>query len=160
MTEEASSTATEMEEILRRLDQAKQELLDALESCDPERFAWESTDGDSLKRILERTADDISFHYGRLVARTLSQPPPPCSQKADFASLREATVFLQVVQRRFSNLLHDLSSADLARKATDAELGDYTLQQALEMAVAHYRMRAPQVRRIATDAAEVAKGRR
>ncbi|MEE8369782.1 MAG: hypothetical protein V3S00_03315 [Dehalococcoidia bacterium] len=157
MTEEATSPVTGMEDILQRLEEAKQQLLDSLEHCAPERFAWESSDGDSLKRILERTADDIGFHYGRLVAQALSLPPPPCSQKAEFESLREATVSLQVAQRRFSNLLHDLSSADLERTTVDTEQGTYTLKQLLEMAIAHYRMRVRQVGRVSSEAAEVAQ---
>ena len=157
MTEEAMSPTAGMEDILGRLEEAKQQLVDALERCDAERFTWEGSDGDSLKQILERTADDLSFHYGRLVARALTLPPPPCSQKAEFESLREATVSLQVAQRRFSNLLHDLSSADLERTAVDAEHGTYTMEQLLEMAIAHYRMRVRQVGRVSGEAAEVAQ---
>ena len=58
MTEEVTSPAAGMEDVLRRLEEAKQQLLDSLERCDPVRFAWECSDGDSLKRILERTADE------------------------------------------------------------------------------------------------------
>lgn len=145
MTEDASAPAMEVEELLRRLEEARSSLIKGLQGCDPSRFAENSGVGESLKRTLERTADDLNFYYGRLVARAMSLPQPPCLQKADFSSLREATVALQVAHRRFTNLLHDLMPADLEREALDPELGSHTMRQILEMAVAHYALRTQQV---------------
>ncbi len=153
MTEEVSSPATELDGLLRRLDSALESLMGVLFDCVPDRFAWETADGDSIKRVLERTADDLNFYYGSLVARTVSLPQPPCLQGADFASLREAVMSLQVGHRRFANLLHDLVPADLDRTATDEEHGTYTLRQVLEMAAAHYSLRAQQVSHILAQAA-------
>jgi hypothetical protein len=70
-------------------------------------------------------------------------------QKAEFMSLREATISIQVAHRRFSNLLHDLVPADLDRTAAGEEHGDYTLRQILELAIAHYRRRSGQMRELA-----------
>lgn len=148
MREEAPIPASELEDLLQRLQEARQALMDALEACPPEQFAPETREGASIKRALERTTDDLNFYYGRLVARALSLPQPPCLQTADFASLREAVMSLQVAHRRFSNLLHDLVPADLERTASDEEHGTYTLRQVLEMTAAHYRTGAQQVRHI------------
>jgi hypothetical protein len=104
--------------------------------------------------MLERTVDDLNFYYGRLAARALSLPQPPCMQRAEFMSLREATISLQVAHRRFSNLLHDLIPRDLERTAVDQEHGTYTLKQVLEMAAAHYRLRTQQAQQIAAQASE------
>lgn len=146
MTEEAAGPRAEMDEILARLEDAKEDLTRAIEEADPERFQRRNVDGDSLKRVLERAADDLNFYYGHLVARALSLPPPPCTQAADFLSLHEAKMALQVAHRRFTNYLHDLQPSDLERTARDQEHGTYTLRQLLEMAAAHYRLRAQQVR--------------
>ena len=148
MTEEVSSPASELEDLLRRLDSAREALMDILSDCDPEKFSVETAEGESIKRVLERTADDLNFYYGRLVARAVSLPQPPCLQGADFASLREAIMSLRVAHRRFSNLLHDLVPADLDRTAVDEEHGAYTLRQVLELAAAHYSLRAQQVAHI------------
>ena len=53
-----------------------------------------------------------------------------------------------MAHRRFSNLLHDLLPADLERQASDPELGSYSMRQILEMATAHYALRAQQVQRL------------
>ena len=149
MTSEGSSAPTlEVEELLRRLEDARSSLTAVLNDAEPNQFAPEADGGESLKRTLERTADDLNFYYGRLVARAMSLPQPPCLQKADFSSLREATMSLQVAHRRFSNLLHDLVAGDLERQASDPELGSYTMRQILEMATAHYALRAQQVQRL------------
>ena len=145
MTESSSAPPVEVEELLRRLEEARAAFTEAVKECDPSRFADEGGDGESIKRMLERTSDDLNFYYGRLVARAMSLPQPPCLQKADFSSLREATVALQVAHRRFANLLHDLMPADLERQAADPELGSFTMRQILEMATAHYALRAQQV---------------
>jgi hypothetical protein len=147
----------EVEKLLLRLDEARASLVQALKGADPSRFTAEAPDGESLKRTLERTGDDVNFYYGRLVARAMSLPQPPCIQRADFSSLREATVSLQVAHRRFSNLLHDLVAGDLARKAEDPELGTYTLRQILEMATAHYSLRTQQVSRLKEETAGASK---
>jgi len=145
VTETVSSPASELEDILRRLEAAREELIQTLESTDSALFDRQNADGESIKTTLERTADDINFYYGRLAARALSLPQPPCMSKAEFSSLREATVSLQVAHRRFSNLLHDLLPEDLDRTAPGDEHGEYTLRQVLEMAAAHYRLRRGQV---------------
>ncbi|HEU4759084.1 MAG TPA: DinB family protein [Dehalococcoidia bacterium] len=150
MTEEVSSPATEMEGILRRLEEARQALMTAVEGCEAEHFEWEAAEEESVKRVLERTSDDLNFYYGRLAARAVSLPQPPCLLTAEFGSLREAAVALQVAHRRFTNLLHDLVPGDLEREAKDPEHGSYTLRQVLEMAAAQYRLRGQQVERIAT----------
>jgi hypothetical protein len=137
----------DVEELLRRLAEAHQSLVEALKSADPERFAKQDG-GDSVKEIVERTSDDENFYYGRLAARAMSLPQPPCLQRADFSSLREALAALQVAHRRFTNLLHDLTPSDLAREAADPELGSYTMRQILEMATAHYVLRTQQLAQI------------
>ena len=153
MTEGSSAPTLEVEELLRRLEDARSSLTTVLKDAEPIQFAPEADGGESLKRTLERTADDLNFYYGRLVARAMSLPQPPCLQKADFSSLREATMSLQVAHRRFANLLHDLVSGDLDRQASDPELGSYTMRQILEMATAHYALRSQQVQRLHEQAA-------
>jgi hypothetical protein len=148
MTEGSSAPTLEVEELLKRLEDARSSLTAALKGAAPEEFTPEGDSGESIKRTLERTVDDLNFYYGRLVARAMSLPQPPCLQKADFSSLREATMSLQVAHRRFSNLLHDLIPGDLERQASDPELGSYTMRQILEMATAHYALRAQQVQRL------------
>jgi hypothetical protein len=149
MTSEGSSAPTlEVEDLLKRLEDARSSLTAALNDADSNQFAPQADGGESVKRALERTADDLNFYYGRLVARAMSLPQPPCLQKADFSSLREATMSLQVAHRRFANLLHDLIPDDLDRRASDPELGSYSMRQILEMATAHYALRAQQVQRL------------
>ena len=148
MTEEVSTRDSELEALLRRLEEARQALMSTVESCEAKHFEWEADDGESIKRVLERTSDDVNFYYGRLAARAISLPQPPCLLTAEFGSLREAAVALQVAHRRFTNLLHDLVPADLERQAADPEHGSYTLRQVLEMAAAHYRLRAQQVEQV------------
>ncbi len=157
MAERKPLRSREVEKLLLRLDEARTSLVQALKGCDPSGFANETGDGESLKRTLERTTDDVNFYYGRLVARAMSLPQPPCLQRADYSSLREATVSLQVAHRRFSNLLHDLVASDLERKAADPELGNYTLHQILEMATAHYALRTQQVSRLREETAGASK---
>lgn len=152
MTEGTPAPALELEDVLRRLDDSRQRLIDSLAACNTEQFDVEAADGESIKRTLERTVDDLNFYYGRLVARAMSLPQPPCMQTADFMSLREAVMSLQVAHRRFSNLLHDLIPADLEREAVDEEHGSYTMRQLLGMSTAHYDLRTQQVNRIATEA--------
>ncbi len=147
VTESSSVAEPEVEDLLRRLAEAHQSLVEALKGADPERFA-KRDGGDSVKEIVERTSDDVNFYYGRLAARAMSLPQPPCLQRADFSSLREAVAALQVAHRRFTNLLHDLSNGDLEREGADPELGSYAMRQILEMATAHYVLRAQQVAQI------------
>lgn len=154
MTESSSAPPVEVEGLLRRLEDARSSLMATLKEVDPDQFAAETDEGDSIKRTLERAADDVNFYYGRLVARAMSLPQPPCIQKASFSSLREATTSLSVAHRRFSNLLHDLLPKDLERRASDPELGSYTMRQILEMATAHYAIRAQQVERLRERANE------
>jgi hypothetical protein len=136
-------------DLLHRLDSARVELVRALEATDYETFAEPEPDGESVKRITERTTDDVNFYFGRLAARALNLPQPPCLSRAEFATLREGVMALQVAHRRFSNLLHDLLPEDLAKTVDDPELGSYTLRQVLELAAAQYNQRAQEVRRIA-----------
>lgn len=153
MTDENAGQALEVEDLIGRLEQARHGLIDSLKACDTQRFEEEPVEGESIKHLLERTVDDLNFYYGRLVARAMSLPQPPCLQTADFMSLREATMSLQVAHRRFSNLLHDLVPADLEREAVDEEHGAYTMRQILEMAAAQYVMRAQQLKRMAGQTA-------
>jgi hypothetical protein len=154
MTTEGSSAPTlEVEDLLKRLEDARSLLTDALNEANSNQFANEAHAGESIKHTLERTVDDLNFYYGRLISRAMSLPQPPCLQKADLGSLREATVSLQVAQRRFSNLLHDLIPSDLERQAADPELGTYSMRQLLEMATAHYSLRAQQVQRLVQQTA-------
>lgn len=147
MTEQSPTAQSDLEELLRRLDEAHQSLIELLKGANVEQFA-EHDGGESLKTISERTSDDVNLYYGRLAARAMSLPRPPCIQRADFSSLREAVAALQVAHRRFTSLLHDLTSDDLARRAEEPELGSYTMRQILEMATAHYVLRAQQVARL------------
>ena len=148
MTQEDAPAIT-LDDVLRRLDAAKQTLVDALNSAEGTPFEAEAGDGDSLRRAIERTVDEINFYYGRLTARALNLPQPPCLGRAEFGSLREATMSLQVAHRRFSNLLHDLIPEDLDKLAEDPEHGKFTLRQILEMTTGQYSMRAQQVQRLA-----------
>ncbi len=120
----------------------------------PERFERSIAEGDSLKRILERSADDVNFYYGRLVAQALSLPQPPGMETADFGSLAEAKASLLLAHRRFSRLLHDMTVADLKRKTRLESTAEYTLRQVLETAVAHYRLRTDQLRNLGEGASK------
>ena len=147
------TSAINLEDVLRRLDAAKGALIAALESPEATAaFEAETDDGESVRHALERTVDDINFYYGRLAARALNLPQPPCLTRASFGSLREGVMSLQVAHRRFSNLLHDLLPADLDKVAADPELGTFSLRQVLEMATGQYNMRAQQVQRLAAAA--------
>ncbi|RLC57249.1 MAG: hypothetical protein DRI30_04540 [Chloroflexi bacterium] len=149
MTEkQAEKTATG--DLLGRLDGARLALVEALEASNHESFASTDGDGDSIKRVNERTVDDVNFYFGRLAARALNLPQPPDLVRADLGSLREGVMALQVAHRSFGTLLHDLLPDDLEKKADDPELGSYTLLQALELAAAQYNQRAQEVRRLAS----------
>jgi len=145
MSEETSTVVDELEGVLRRLQEGLEALMEAVEKAAPDEFERGRQGGDSVKRILERAADDVNFYYGRLVAKAVSLPQPPYMRTADFPSLREATISLQLAHRRFSNLLHDLRGDDLNRRARLESTSDYTLRQVLETAAAHYRLRAEQI---------------
>jgi len=148
VSDETSIATGDLEGLLRRLQQAHQALVDAIAEPAPEEFERENEEGESLKRILERTADDVNFYYGRLVARAVSLPQPPFMKAADFMSLREAAMSLHVAHRRFSSLLHDLTAEDLKRRTRLESTAEYTLRQVLETAAAHYRLRAEQIRNV------------
>jgi len=149
MTEANEAPKTDLEDLLRRLDDARTALVEAVGRVPQEQFENENAEGESVKHALDRTADDVNFYYGRLVARALNLPQPPCLTRSDFGSVREGSMALQVAHRRFTNLLHDVLPADLEKVAADPELGTYTLRQVLEMAAAQYRMRAQPVERLA-----------
>jgi flagellar biosynthesis GTPase FlhF len=150
VTEGNAGPQMELEDLLRRVETSREDLLDALKSTDGAVFERANKEGESIKSALERTTDELNFYYGRLAARALNLPQPPCMQKAEFHSLREATLSIQVAHRRFSNLLHDLVPADLSRTAQTEDGAEYTLRQVLEMAAAHYRRRLTQVRSLAS----------
>jgi len=148
MTETNAGPVPELEDILRRLESAKAGLIEAIESSSADNFAKENAAGESVKKTLERAADEVNFYYGRLVSKALNLPQPPCIGTADFLSIREALMSLQVAHRRFGNLLHDLMPGDLDR-TTEDDHAAYSLRQVLEMAIAHYNRRSQQLRGLA-----------
>ena len=148
MSEETSTATKEVDALLNRLQQAQKGLMRTTAEAAPARFESSEEEGDSVKRILERSADEVNFYYGRLVAQALSLPQPPGMETAAFQSLEEAKASLQVAHKRFSNLLHDLTANDLERKTRLESTAEYTLRQVLETAVAHYKLWAEQVANI------------
>jgi hypothetical protein len=152
MTEGNDAPKIELEDLLRRLDDARTALVETLGRTPADQFETLNAEGESIKHVIDRTVDDVNFYYGRLVARALNLPQPPCLTKSDFGSARESSMALQVAHRRFTNLLHDILPDDLEKVAADPELGTFTLRQVLEMAAAQYRMRAQQVQRLAAHA--------
>lgn len=149
MTEEQAQK-TETDELLQRLDGARLALVEALEASGHEAFASTDGDGESIKRVIERTVDDVNFYFARLAARALNLPQPPDLVRADLGSLREGVMAFEVAHRSFGTLLHDLLPPDLEKKAEDPELGSYTLRQVLELATAQYNQRAQEVRRLSS----------
>jgi len=147
---EKQAQMTSTDDLLGRLDGARLALVEALEATDHNSFASADSDGDSIKRINERTVDDVNFYFGRLAARALNLPQPPDLVRADLGSLLEGVMAFQVAHRSFGTLLHDLLPADLEKKAEDPDLGSYTLLQVLELAAAQYNQRAQEVRRLAS----------
>lgn len=152
MTEGNDGPRFELEDLLRRLDEARTALIEAVGRAPADRFEVQNDEGESIKHTLDRTVDEMNFYYGRLVARALNLPQPPCLTRSDFGSVREGSMALQVSHRRFTNLLHDIAPDDLEKVAADPELGTFTLRQVLEMAAAQYRMRTQQVQRLAAHA--------
>jgi len=148
VSDERPTATAELEGLLSRLQEGQRALMKAVAEAAPERFERSIAEGDSIKRILERSADDVNFYYGRLVAQALSLPQPPGMETADFGSLAEAKASLLLAHRRFSRLLHDLTVADLKRKTRLESTAEYTLRQVLETAVAHYRLRTDQLRNL------------
>lgn len=151
MSDETSVAIGDLGALLRRLQAGHQELADAIAEAAPGDFERENEEGESVRRILERTADDVNFYYGHLVARAVSLPQPPFMKAADFPSLREATMSLQVAHRRFFGLLHDLKTEDLERRTSLESTAEYTLRQVLETAAAHYRLRAGQIQDVRSN---------
>ena len=147
MTEETPTAVDEMEGLLGRLRRAHQALMEAMSEASLELFQQRNEDGDSIKRLLERSADDVNFYYGRLVARAISLPQAPEMEPADFGSLEEAKASLHLAHRRLVHLLHDLTAEDLARTTRLENTSEYTLRQVLETAVAHYNLRAEQLKK-------------
>jgi hypothetical protein len=147
MTEETPTAVEEIEGVLGRLRRAHRALMEAISEAPPERFQQQNEEGDSVKRLLERSADDVNFYYGRLVAQAVSLPQPPGMEPADFGSLEEARASLHLAHRRLTNLLHDLTTKDLARTTRLESTSEYTLRQVLETAVAHYKLRADQLKK-------------
>ena len=147
MTEETPTAVDEMEGLLGRLRRAHQALMEAMSAAPAGLFQQQNEEGDSIKRLLERSADDVNFYYGRLVARAISLPQPPEMAPADFGSLEEAKASLHLAHRRLVHLLHDLTAEDLARTTRLENTSEYTLRQVLETAVAHYNLRAEQLKK-------------
>ncbi len=147
MAEETPTAVEEMEELLSRLRRAHRSLMDAIDRTPPHLFQLEGEEGESIQRLLERSADDVNFYYGRLIARAVSLPQPPEMEPADFGSLGEAKASLQLAHRRLAKLLHDLTAEDLARTTRLESTSEYTLRQVLETAVAHYNLRAEQLKK-------------
>ncbi len=145
----AAEAGSGVDDLLRRLDQGKQVLIDLMESFPAELYDVQQAAGETVRRFIERTVDDLNFYYGRLVARALSLPQPPCLATADLLSLREAILAVQIAHRRFGTLLHDLAEDDLERPANDPEHGTYTMRQIVELATAQYGLRHQQVARVA-----------
>jgi hypothetical protein len=147
MTDNEAAATTGIDEILERIDRARLAFVEALETSDHEQFGQaRGDDEESVRRVLERTIDDVNFYFGRLVSRALNLPQPPCLGRAEVSSLREGVMAFHVAHRRFSNLLHDLLPEDLEKEASDPELGSYTLRQTLELTAAQYNQRAQHVR--------------
>jgi len=145
MTEGNSESALELESILTRLRESQEALVESLAEANADRFSEPASDGTSIKRSLERTVDDLNLYYGTLTADCLNLPQPPGLVKSEFSSLREGTMALQVAQRRFTNLLHDVLPQDLDKTAADEHHATYTLRQVLEMTAAHFQLRVKQV---------------
>lgn len=154
MSEEGRAGTGEVDVLLDRLQQGHQVLIDAIASLPPERFQAPNPEGDSIKRMLERSADEVNSYYGRLVAQALSLPQPPALEPADFGSLEEAQHALRAAHSNLSNLLHDLTAADLDRKTRLEDTAEYTLRQVLETTAAHYRLRAEQLKHAANGSKE------
>ncbi len=148
MSDETSTATKEVDALLNRFHEAQQALMRAIAKAEPDQFERAKEKVGSVKRILERSADEVNFYYGRLVAQALSLPQPPGMETAAFQSLEEARVSLQVAHKRFSNLLHDLAVEDLERKTRLEGTAEYTLRQVLETAVAHYKLRTEQLSNI------------
>lgn len=149
MTEGNDGPRFELEDLMRRLDEARTDLVETVGRAPADQFEVQNDEGESIKHALDRTVDEMNFYYGRLVARALNLPQPPCLTRSDFGSAREGSMALQVAHRRFTTRLHDVAPDDLEKVAADPELGTFTLRQVLELAAAQYRMRAQQVQRLA-----------
>lgn len=145
MSDETPTAIEEVEELLDRLQEAHLALMAAIADLAPEQFEQGNEEGDSIRRILERSTDEVNFYYGRLVAEAVSLPQPPDMETADFQSPREAKASLQVAHRHLSRLLHDVTAEDLRRTTRLESTAEFTLRQVLETAVAHYRLRADQI---------------
>lgn len=152
MTEGNMQAKTDLETLLKRLNEASEAFVETLKQLDPSQFEVEPDDGTSVKRALERSVDDLNFYYGQLTARCLNLPQPPCLGRSSFSSLREATMAVQVAHRRYTNLLHDVIPDDLEKTTTDDQQATYTLRQLIEMTAAHYNLRVRQVRAVAESA--------
>ncbi len=148
MSDETTTATTEVDAQLNRFHEAQQALMRAITETAPDQFERTDEEDGSVKRILERSANEVNFYYGRLVAQALSLPQPPGMETAAFQSLEEAKVSLQVAHKRFSNLLHDLTAEDLERKTRLEGTAEYTLRQVLETSVAHYKLRTDQLANI------------
>jgi hypothetical protein len=151
VSDETPTAIDEIDGLLSRLQEAHRALMDAIADVATEQFDHENDEGDSVRRILERTADDVNFYYGRLVAQAVSLPQPPHMKTADFGSATEAKNSLHVAHRRLSKLLHDLTAEDLDRRTRLESTGEYTLRQVLETAIAHYKLRADQIANVSVD---------
>ncbi|HXG42127.1 MAG TPA: hypothetical protein VNL95_05310 [Dehalococcoidia bacterium] len=136
-----------LDELVRLLEEAKEELASALEQVTPQEFAWER-EGRSIRRTVEETADRFNLHLSRYLARALGLPPPPCVVPAQLGSPREAAIAVRIAHRRLGNLLHDLRPEDLTKSVAVDDEGLVQVGDLIERALACYRQALAQVREL------------
>jgi len=124
--------------LLRRLEDAKEELLSSLDGLGPEEFGWQR-DSRSIRRAVEETVDRFNLYFSRYLARALGLPPPPCLAPAQPGPARAAAQAAQIAPRRLGNRLPPLWAR--LRASTLALEGEGTVGLAalLERAVEQYR---------------------
>jgi hypothetical protein len=139
MNDNPVSSVQAVEALLRSLEEAKQHLLDIVAQLTDQEFAWQTPAGDSVQETLEKASDDLAFSYAWLVTRVRGLRPIPCLRSAEFSSIQEASMSLQVAHLRLGNMLHDLQPQELGHLAEQEEAEPLSLGHILEMAVQHYR---------------------
>ena len=139
MSNEPIADTTVVETLLRHLEESKQHLLDAVSQVTAQEFAWEAPGGDSIRRTLEKAADDLTFFYGWLVTRARGLRPIPCLHSAEFSSVLEASIGLQVAHRRLVGMLHDLHPDELDHLVGEEGKELLSLGRVLELAAQHWR---------------------
>ena len=139
MSDQSAAAAQAVETVLRNMEEAKQHLLDTVAQVMDQEFAWQAPAGGSIKETLEKAADDLTFFYGWLVTRARGLRPIPCLHTAEFLSIREASIGLQVAHRRLASMLHDLRPEELECLLSDEGKEPLSLGRILEMAAQNYR---------------------